>query len=626
MSANLGVQFKPTVTKKFAVLNSVSTQPTWEIPQTWNSVLFNQIASTNGQNNTSQLLFPILNCNYNLLLGNCPTVKCTYQATITATNGAEDAALILVNGMAAPNAWPLNKSCQSSIVNLSGQQCLTAVQDFFDVAISSHTDFFTDLTSWSGCVNTIDNMGLGFMPGGGQLGDLASNSVKNVFGDYTTSVYGNIGRLGQSIITQIENPTVNAASAGVASVTWESVEPIFNGVLSFSPKDESCFAGLLSNGSFIQLNLVNLSGNAFKIALPATWTNVSCVVSFTTTPVLQYVLYDAGMELPKISYYKGLTYNNRSQSAPMTIAELSKGVTVSFQDSTINKSIFIYVKPYSAQTKTCQINDAPGFKITQLKFNYGNSQSQFTTFDEYNLYRFFAADQLSIKSYVENGWSSSISATAGTYSGDGLKNFPLYGSVLRIPCELITGYDKTKYGVGSAYLANLQVTVTAVPTYATNATGAPTTAVVYVQCVDESLFQIRDGTLYDLGSNSLITSDVVAMVSKETPTILDRDDGVGSGLFDKIGSLAKKAHAHYQKHKDTYHALANTALEHPLGQKAIGYIANKVGLGGKMHRKRMTHRRGRGLVGSDEEDYSENEMCGGSLISQSEINNRLRNL
>jgi hypothetical protein len=99
---------------------------------------------------------------------------------------------------------------------------------------------------------------------------------------------------------------------------------------------------------------------------------------------------------------------------------------------------------------------------------------------------------------------------------------------------------------------------------------------------------------------------------------------VGGSIFGKIGSLAKKAHEHYQRNKETYKALANAALETPLAQKAIGTVVSKLGLGGRMPQRRMSHRRGRGLCG--DEDYSEDEMQGGSLISQSEINNRLRNL
>jgi hypothetical protein len=105
----------------------------------------------------------------------------------------------------------------------------------------------------------------------------------------------------------------------------------------------------------------------------------------------------------------------------------------------------------------------------------------------------------------------------------------------------------------------------------------------------------------------------------QAPIIYEEADGVGGGIFSKLGTLARKGLAHYEAHKDTYHKLANKVLEHPLTQKAVSNLASKVGLG---EGRRMHHRRGRGLV----YDSSDDEMHGGSLISQSSIANRLKNL
>ena len=611
-----GIQFKASVTKKFAVLNSIKEEPTWFIPKTWNSILYNQVQSTNGAS-SSQLQFPLNNINQNYLLGNCPIVKCQYQFTGTVSNASGADFSPLVNGLAAPNAFPLAKSTQSSICNLGGGQILTAAQDFFAVAVSSHTEFFKDLTSWSGCANACDTF-INLIPPG------LSGSPKNPLGDYTTSVYGNQGRLGQSKITGYSNSKIATGSSGNCSVNWTSYEPVFNGMLCFDPESETCISGLVANGSFIQLNLVNLAGNAFKYVETAGTTLTAYNVTFTTTPILFYMLYDPyPMVPPKLSYYKALTFNNRAQSqALMPNADGTVQLTVNFQDTLINKCVYIWVVDVLASAKTALDGDSPGWNITNLQFQYANQPSQFTTFDEYALYKYFIAEQGSIKSWNETSYSTQFGVNTVANTLDLVKSLALYGSVLRIPAELITGYDRTLYGVGSAYLQNLSVTVTA--QFTGLSTDATTPAILFVQCVDEDLVKIENGVLVDVGTTSIVTPTSVAATNGETPVILEKDDMVGGSILGKIGTIAKKAHEHYRTHKDTYHALAKTALNHPLAQQAIGHVASKIGLGGKMHHKRMHNRRGRGF-GSDE-DYEEDEMQGGSLISQSEINNRLKNL
>jgi len=617
MSQVQGIQFKPSVTKKFAVLNSIKEEPTWLIPKTWNSILYNQVQSTNGLS-TSQLQFPLNNINQNYLLGNCPIVKCQYQFTGTCANASGNTVSPLVTGLAAPNAFPLAKSTQSSICNLGGGQVLTACQDFFAVAISSHTEFFKDLTTWSGCANSCDIYGAGLTPPSGAA------LVKNPLGAYGTSVYGNIGRLGQAKITAYSNTQIANNDSGAFSVSWTSYEPVFNGVLCFDPASETCISGLVANGSFIQLNLVNLAGNAFKYE-PQVGTTLAAGynVIFTAVPILYYMLYDPYPVVPpQTSFYKALTFNNRAQSQltePSATGQIN--LTVNFQDTLINRAVYIWVADTLASAKPPNYGDAPGWNITNLQFQYANQPSQFTTFDEYALYKYFMAEQGSIKGWTETSYSTEFEADTVANTLDAVKDYSLYGSVLRIPAEMITGYDRSQYGVGSAYLQNLSVTVTA--QWNGLAADAPD-SYLFVQCIDEDLVKIENGVLIDLGTTGLVTPSVVAATNGETPVILEQDDMVGGSIFGKIGSLAKKAHEHYQRNKDTYKALANAALEHPLAQKAIGTVVGKLGLGGRMPHRRMSHRRGRGLAG--DEDYSEDEFQGESLIPQSEINNRLRNL
>lgn len=616
-----GIQFKPSVTKKFAVLNSIKEEPTWFIPKTWNSILYNQVQSTNGSS-SSQLQFPLNNINQNYLLGNCPIVKCQYQFTGTVANASGSTISPLQNGLAAPNAFPLAKSTQSSICNLGGGQILTAAQDFFAVAVSSHTEFFKDLTSWSGCANACDTFsGRGNVVPSGQTA-----SVKNPMGAYNTSVYGNQGRLGQAKITGYVNTQIATGNSGTCTVNWTSYEPIFNGMLCFDPESETCITGLVANGSFIQLNLVNLAGNGFKFVEATGITLTTYDVTFTTTPILFYMLYDPyPMVPPKLSYYKALTFNNRAQSqALMPNADGTIQLTVNFQDTLINKCVYIWVTDVLASGKDAIDPDSPGWNITNLQFQYANQPSQFTTFDEYALYKYFMAEQGSIKSWNETSYSTQFSPNTTANTLDLVKSFWLYGSVLRIPAEMITGYDRTLYGVGSAYLQNLSVTVNA--QYNGTSNNATTPAILFVQCVDEDLVKIENGVLVDLGTTGIVTPTVVQSTNSDVPVILEKEDMVGGSILGKIGSLAKKAHEHYRAHKDTYHALAKTALNHPLAQQAIGNVASKIGLGGKMHHRRMHHRRGRGFGSDEDYEEDENQMQGGSLISQSEINNRLRNL
>lgn len=614
--ASSDIQFRPSVTKRFAVLNSIKERPTWEIPQSWNSVLYNQVVSTNGTS-TSQLQFPLTNISSSYLLGNCPIVKAQMTATFTATNktgGSGAAHSLFIDGQVAPNAFPLNKSCQSSVVNLGGGQILTSAQDFFAVALSSHADFFKDLTIWSGCANQVDVYN--------QFGlENQTGNAKNVLGSYANSIYGNAGRMAQSYITAYDNAAISNAGTGVgnATLSWTVWEPIFNGLLSFDPSQETTISGLVSNGSFILMNLVNLSGNAIKIVPDLDYfSNVSSVVTFDAPPVLYYTLYDPyPLAVPTKSYYKCIEYNNRGSSQIATPAGgVIQNATVSLQDTLINKAIYVWMNPVLASAKTCLQGDAPQYYITNLQVQYGNQPSQFTTYDEYALYKYFVAEQGGIKGLNETRWSTSIGDDSTVNTHDDLANFALYGSVLRIPSEMLCGYDRTKLGVGSAYLQNLQVTVTA--TYTGAAAEAPA-AQLFVQCVDESLVCIENGTLVDLGTTGIVTPDVVASVMTMAPIIYEEADGVGGGIFSKLGTLARKGLAHYNANKETYNKIANKVLEHPLTQKAVSNLASKVGLG---EGRRMHHRRGRGLV----YDSSDDEMHGGSLISQSSIANRLKNL
>lgn len=614
--ASSDIQFRPSVTKRFAVLNSIKEKPTWEIPQSWNSVLYNQVVSTNGTS-TSQLQFPLTNISSSYLLGNCPIVKAQMTAIFTATNktgsgGAPHS--LFIDGQVAPNAFPLNKSCQSSVVNLGGGQILTSAQDFFAVALSSHADFFKDLTIWSGCANQVDVYN--------QFGlENQTGNPKNVLGSYANSIYGNAGRMAQSYITAYDNAAISNAGTGVgnATISWTVWEPIFNGLLSFDPSQETTISGLVSNGSFILMNLVNLSGNAIKIVPDSdNFSNVSSVVTFDAPPVLYYTLYDPyPLAVPTKSYYKCIEYNNRGSSQALTpAAGVIQNATVSLQDTLINKAIYVWMNPVLASAKTCLQGDSPQYYITNLQVQYGNQPSQFTTYDEYALYKYFVAEQGGIKGLNETRWSTSIADDSTVNTHDDLADFALYGSVLRIPSEMLCGYDRTKLGVGSAYLQNLQVTVTA--TYTGAAAEAPA-AQLFVQCVDESLVCIENGTLVDLGTTGIVTPDVVASVMTMAPIIYEEADGVGGGIFSKLGTLARKAVAHYNANKETYNKIANKVLEHPLTQKAVSNLASKVGLG---EGRRMHHRRGRGLV----YDSSDDEMHGGSLISQSSIANRLKNL
>ena len=610
--------FRASVTKRFAVLNSIKDKPVWEIPSSWNSVLYNQVISTNGTS-TSQLQFPLTNISSSYLLGNCPIVKAQMTATINWTNNSGGNDSLFENGACAPNAFPLNKSCQSSVVNLGGGQILTATQDFFAVAVTSHADFFKDLTCLSGCVNASDVYG--------QITANEAGNSKNVLGDYSTSIYGNAGRLAQSYITAYNNTQVANGGTGNATLSWTNYEPIFNGLLSFDPSQETTISGLVSNGSFILMNLVNLSGNALKINLntlenadPRMVTINSLAVTFDSPPILFYTLYDPyPLSVPTKSYYKCIEYNNRGSSQVVApAAGVISNATVSIQDTLVNKAIYVWLNPVLASIKNYANSDAPQYQITQLQVQYGNQPSQFTTYDEFALYKYFVAEQGSIKAFNETFWSTSFVANTNAVVGsDTLKSYPLYGSVLRIPSEMLCGYDRTKLGVGSAYLQNLQVQVTA--TYTGPAEDAPP-AQLFIQCVDESLVCIENGTLVDVGTTGLITPDIVQSVMSMTPIIYEEADGVGGGVFSKLGTLARKAAAHYEANKGTYHAIAQKALEHPVVQKGIARVASKVGLGEGRHK--MHHRRGRGLAYDSDED----EMCGGSLISSSTIANRLKNL
>ena len=574
------LDFKNTVTPLWSVLESAHSKPKYNIPKTFQNCQWNKITSQNGTSN-SQIVFPLYNVNTTSLLENCMHMQAQILCTLSGTNNNAGAINVLTNGGIAPRMFPLNCAIGNSSVDLGGSNpIVTSTQEFFPQALLFANDAMDTAYAYSDCAGQVD---VGQYP---VAGSPLAGSSRNALNTYINGNYGAESRLSQVQVIAYQNPAVNNGGAINSSFTFNTFEPLFSRCLTLNPKETTCFIGC-SNSSTITLTMVNFNNRVLSFAPIAGVANFAVTSTFVSTPQLYYNTYTlpAGIPLPEYSLYHMYGYNNNSYSANMGIAAdlQNQGIktltTVSFQDSLINRAIYVWCTTDVVSSRLATSSDYSGLEIVGLNIQYAGQQSQFNNMDRFQLYDMFHKRQGGIRRFCEFNFATQFGANANA-TADQLRSIPLAGSCLRIPAEMITGYDQSLYAVGSQISQNLQVT--AQVRWNGLSANAPANVYLFVQCVDDSILAISNGMSQELSPAIFITPDVIKRV-KESPVYLTSEE------VDKVGG--------------------NFLSDLVKGVSSVGKIADKIAplaeLAGAGKRRKMK---------------------GGSLVDQNDLQRRLMNL
>jgi hypothetical protein len=577
------IDFKNTVSPLWSALEAVHAKPKYNIPKTFQNCQWNRITSQNAKS-SSQAIFPLYNVNPTALLEDCMHVNATIRATIRATapNTAEPAnKYILADGLVAPNAFPFNKAVGTSQIDLGGSNpIVTAVQNFFPQALLFANDAFDYATYYSDCAGQPE---VGPYPVVGGINEGLNGSSRNALGKYFGGNLGAEGRFGQVIVKNFTNPRLGPGDAGVATLTFQTFEPLFARCLTMNPRNTKCFIGC-SNTSTVNISFTNFSNRVISFPKQIGWeaNNISCSAEFTETPQLYYNTYTlpTNTPIPEYSLYHMYGYNNNvaSMATGTGGADAINLPVVSFQDSLINRAIYLWVSA-NEQPSNSKIyqSDYSGYEIETISIQYAGQQSQFSGMDKFQLYDMFHKRQGGIRKFCEFS-NSAIIGNGGDSTDALLKAFVGGGSVLRIPAEFITGYDQALYAVGSQISQNLQVTATA--RWNGLPGDRPPNVYFNVQCVDDSILAISNGMTQELAPAIFITPDVIKRV-KESPVYLTGEE------LDHVGG-----------------SFLNDLIK---GVKSVGSVVEKIAP--------LAEVAGAGK-----------KRKGGSLVSQNELQNKLRNL
>lgn len=574
------IDFKNSITPLWTVLEAAHSKPRYSVPKTFQNCQFNKIQSQNGTS-TATVTFPLNNVNTTALLENCMRINAIIDVTFTATNSTGfNAQALLVDGQVAPRMFPLNCATGNNTVDLGGSNpVITSCQEFFPQALLFANDAEDIGIAFSDACGQID-VGAYAVQNGINAGLIGTS--RNALGSYLGGNLGAESRLGQTRILGYNNPAVLNNAAATAGLSFQVFEPIFSRCLTMNPLKTQCFIGC-SNSSTVGITYTNFSNRVISFAPPIGWTNVQVQASFNSPPELYYNTYTLPpmTPLPEYSLYHIKGYNNQSYTNSAVGTSLQNQAprqltTVSFQDSLINRAVYIYATTEPVTSRLYNQSDYSGLEIVGLNIQYAGQQSQFSNLDNFQLYDLFHKRQGGVRQFAEFSYATIIQPTNGIALGDAIRNVVLGGSCLRIPSEMITGYDQSLYAVGSQISQNLQVTATV--RWNGLSANAPTNVYLYVQCIDDSILAISNGMTQELAPAIFMSPDVIQKVRKE-PVYITSDTApmIGGSFWDNFAKGFKSV-AEFAK---------------PLAEAAIG---------GKMKKR------------------------GGNLVDQSDLRSKLLNL
>lgn len=582
----------------------------------------NQPSNNNMSTTSTQYDFTL---NQNQILCDYMLERATFNVQMTLQNTTGAPIMAFQPGNLAPRVLPLTNASQSISIRLNSQSITVVPEDIITPLLS-----FNKPNSYIGrdlpCAGTIDTTA-DFASG---VVDFASavGSLKNPLLDYFSSTSGFNPRFSDVEVIQLDNTDV-AAKVGttngqaILNFQFTTHEPIFTGINSLSLDQMSGFTGLTSvsvNRNFVT-NLVERLINF----IPTTGLQLTnTVVTLANTPVLYYALYTPESDYitqfpqyyPMLNYYLSRTPNVGSvvaSASPQTFTFNSGNISL----SQIPRCIYVWCAIPNSQKHSDQ-SDAPGMAITNINLNFAGQSGQFSSVTtRQELYQHFMASQGSIIQYHESGYINYINNPAGSTGVWGaVGSIGGFGTCLRIDATQLGGIDWNNYSVGSPF--NTQLTINCQANLMSKSAanqGTPQVPYLFVLVVNEKSLKI-DGPTSATLVDGLLDGQTIANIRasaeyeyQDLPMIGGGRDmnrhkrKVGAGAWDKIKNIGKFA----WNNKDNILKVGKAAM--PL----LGVFGGK---------KKSSKRRMYG--GSVEESDSEDEYCGGAIVSKMELQRRLK--
>lgn len=536
------INFKNTMTPLWSCLEASSSKPSYSIPKTFQNCQFNY-ATSNNQQSVSEMNFQLLNVNPTFLLENCMHISTDITVSFQGTNPAgQPNAALLAAGQIASRAFPINSATTTNSLNLGGSNPIqTTAQDFFPQALLFGNSALDIHTSYSDCAGEPDK---GPYPVTGGINAGLLGASRNVLGTYINGNLGAEGRLGLMQVVACTNPVVAAGVVANATIRFVTFEPIFSRVLTMNPKDTQCFIGASNSSTF----RINTSGNFTSRVIswsPPAFNAIAVTSVLNSAPKLYYNTYSLppATIMPEYSLYHMNNYQNNYTSQPVAPANGVYTTTASFQDTMINRSIYIWANTDVATNKTYSQSEYGGFEITNLSIEYGGQQSQFSNLDRYQLYDLFHKRQGGLRTFSEfnNSFPLAIANANGIPTAAELKGIVGPGSILRIPAEYITGYDQSNYTVGSQI--SQQITVTCTWQFNGDPAAAPANSRLFVQCVDDSVLVISNGLTQEISPAVLLSPSVIQQIKKDAVYVMsDNTEMIGGSFLSDVVKGAKTAY------------------------------------------------------------------------------------
>lgn len=634
------IDFVNTVDHKFRVFEN--QKPTFQLKKGIRGADYRCIPSIQGGSQTGSSYSITLN--QNCCVSDYFIEECQFTVTLNLKNGNTGADRPFLPGNIAPRQFPLHNISQNVAININGKTVNCNCQDILNPLSSFNKPIFSsrDLP----CASELDRFADLPVPAIGSnvwqypttntqavkpVFDTTVGSLRNAMGDYNMQTLGFQPRFSDMQIDQLDNTQIAQDANGSYIFKFTTREPIWTGATSISLMNSSAFSGVTSIS--ITRNYVNNIVNRLINYLPKSgWTANSISVE-VGTPNLYYVVYstDDSYVAKYPMYHEIVDYGTKNSFPPTNmpvggVPNMQKATftTASMSLGLIPEAIYLWVAvPNNDPTKNYTASDAPGYAIENISISYNNKSGQFSSMLPVHLYTEFMASQGSVIGHNETRLCNTVHPIGDV----GLATEGLYGHVLRIPGTALDGIDWNKYSVGSAFNANLIVSVTA-----TNLHKNANAPYLFIQVINKNVLSITGPTSAQL-FEGLLTPDEVQKVRSsglfelaELPMLgggrdmyARRKPKARAGAFwDKVKHLGKLAY----DNRDTIAKVGKTAM--PL-----------LGLGKKKKSKRRLY--GGAMNESSEEDSndSNNEWetdeedeqesyRGGSIISKKKLQLRLK--
>lgn len=577
-----GIEFVNSYPPVLANADEKFGKPVMRLPHGANSVTYKVMNST-GTTLGSGTQYQI-NISQGQLVSNylLEQMSIQFQVNVANTSGANYTPTL--ETLCAPNFMPLLMNSTMLQVTLNGQSFTINPQCWTDKILTFNK--LPDMSEYdlSICPNGLDIFSTypASAAGGNPVYGSAAGTVKNPFGDFTTATYGNSGRW-----TQVSNVTVAPALGAIANnanqtytITFQVTEPILNQTTAMTAESARAWANLntlqitrnfLTSGDVNTRLIKVIQAPVAGIAQTVVAGSVQIVPA--TTPNLFYTVYtcDEGFNIPKASKYPLCSYQPLYPSNPI---QVNANAVQSFTSPSIPLQyvpacIYVFVAKTASAVNLAYASEAPGFQITQLSMDYVTS-GNFASASPVVLYQEFGANQGIQKSWAESGTVTVQGVQVGAY-----------GTVYRIDGSQLP-IDWQKYSVGSPYKQQLQFTIqgTALRT---------DTFQLFVQICDAGYYELSG-------------VDCVSRIGIANPEIV---------------ASARAQDKNFEAHHPTFGGALSHAMRrvHHGFKKALHGVHHRLvpahkGKGGKVHRRKVHHKRRRGHGEADKDcgcDY--NEHC-----------------